>query len=451
MHILVVGVNHRTAPIDIREKLAFDQAGIDEALTTLRHTKSIFEDVIVSTCNRTEIYVVCDQLHTGRYYTKTFFYNWFGIEKSGLTPFLFIKEDDEAISHLFHVACGLDSMVLGETQILGQVRDSFLAAQKNHTTGTLFNELFKEAVTVAKRGQFETQINDHPVSASYTAVELAKQIFGRLDDKRVLIVGAGEMGELALKHFTSQGVRQVVIVNRTMEKAEKLAGQVSGRAEPLSELGRLLGDADILISSTSARDFILRVEDVEKAVAIRKGRPLFMVDIAVPRDIDPKIDRLDGVFLYDIDDLAGIVEANVQERKKAALAMEPLIAAQITKFSEWLQTLGVVPVITALRKKALAVQAETMKSIERKLPDLTERERKVISKHTKSIVNQLLRDPIQKIKEMAGREDREAALQMFMAIFDIEEDVLQEKVKKEKKSESKKTAVQEGRLAFTDD
>lgn len=451
MHILVVGVNHRTAPIDIREKLAFDKAGIDEALTTLRHTKSIFEDVIVSTCNRTEIYVVCDQLHTGRYYTKAFFYHWFGIEPSDLTPFLFIKEDDEAISHLFHVACGLDSMVLGETQILGQVRDSFLAAQKNQTTGTLFNELFKEAVTVAKRAQFETQINDHPVSASYTAVELAKQIFGRLDDKRVLIVGAGEMGELALKHFAGQGVSQVVIVNRTMEKAEKLAREVSGRAEPLSELGRLLGDTDILISSTSARSFILHAEDVEKAAVSRKGRPLFMVDIAVPRDIDPEIDRLDGVFLYDIDDLASIVEANVQERQKAALAMEPLIAAQMAKFSEWLQTLGVVPVITALRKKALAVQAETMKSIEHKLPDLTERERKVLSKHTKSIVNQLLRDPIQKIKEMAGKEDREAALQMFMDIFDIKEDVLQEKVKKEKKSETKKSAAQKARLAFTED
>ncbi|RYL93862.1 glutamyl-tRNA reductase [Sporolactobacillus sp. THM7-4] len=430
MHILAVGVNHRTAPVKIREKLTFDSWSLDEALTLLRGTKSIFEDVIVSTCNRTEIYVVSDQLHTGRYYTKRFFADWFGISMNDLMPFLFIKEDNEAVRHLFHVTCGLDSMILGETQILGQVRDSFLAAQKTGTTGTLFNELFKEAVTVAKRAQSESQINDHPVSVSYAAVELAKKTFGPLKDKSILVIGAGTMSELALKHLTGGGASRVTIINRTMEKAERMAERFSGRALPFDMLDQAVEKADMIISSTSAPGYILSLENVSGTVIRRKGRPLFLVDIAVPRDIDPAVHSLENVSLYDIDDLETIVAANFEERKKAASLIEPMIDEQILKFCDWLQTLGVVPVITALRKKALVIHAETMKSIERKLPEMSDRERKVISKHMKSIINQLLRDPINKVKELAGDKEGKEAVELFIDIFNISEEVRAEQPEK---------------------
>ncbi|RYM06864.1 glutamyl-tRNA reductase [Sporolactobacillus sp. THM7-7] len=426
MHILTIGVNHHTAPVQIREKLTFDPWSLEEALKLLRNTKSIFEDVIVSTCNRTEIYVVSDQLHTGRYYTKRFFAEWFGITLDDLTPFLLIKEDNEAIIHLFRVTCGLDSMVLGETQILGQVRRGFLTAQKAGTTGTLFNELFKEAVTLGKRAQSETQINDHPLSVSYAGVELVRQMCGPLDKKRILVIGAGEMSALALKHLKSAGASQIVIANRTIEKAQRMAGRFSGRAISFEKLMEAAEEADIVISSTSAPGYILSADDIAQTIQRREGRPLFLVDIAVPRDIDPAVRQLDRVHLYDIDDLENIVAENREERKKAAQLMEPLIEEQFIRFCDWLKTLGVVPVITALRKKALDIHAETMKSIERKLPEMSEKERRVISKHAKSIINQMLRDPISKVKELAGQENGKDAVDLFVDIFNIAEDVKKE-------------------------
>ncbi|MDD9147712.1 glutamyl-tRNA reductase [Sporolactobacillus sp. CQH2019] len=423
MHILAVGVNHHRAPVNVREKLALTASDLEKTLTKLRHTKSIFEDVIVSTCNRTEFYVVSDQLHTGRHYTQQFFADCFHISREDILPFLFVKEDREAVNHLFRVACGLDSMVLGETQILGQVRDSFLTAQKAGTTGTFFNELFKEAVTVAKHAQAESQINDHPVSVSYAAVELIKDTFGPLDDKRILLVGAGEMSQLALKYLTGGGTSQIMIANRTAEKAVRLADQFGGRAVPFESLSRCLDQADILIATTSAPDFLLSQRDAADAVARRGEKPIVIVDIAVPRNIDPDVARLDGVYLYDIDDLENIVASNLKEREKAALLIDPMIDEQLDKFAGWLRTLGVVPVITALRNKALSIHSETMKSIENKLPEMTQHERKVISKHAKSIINQLLRDPINKVKEIAGDKNSKEAMDLFIDIFNIADEV----------------------------
>ena len=426
MHILVVGLNHRTAPVEIREQYTIEESVLNEALLELRGQKSIFENVILSTCNRTEVYVVTDQLHTGRYYTKSFLSNWFGVEMDTLDHYLFIKSDEEAIKHLFRVTCGLDSLVIGETQILGQIRDAFLKAQSLKVTGTIFNELFKEALTVAKRSHSETSINDNAVSVSYAAVELARKVFGRLERKHVTIIGAGKMGELAATHLKSQGSNEVTVMNRTLEKAKELAEKFSGLAASMSQLSSTLLETDIIISSTGARDFVLTVENVEAAIKARKGRPLLIVDIAVPRDVDPAINKLEGVFLYDIDDLEGIVQSNLEERKHEAEHIEQLIAEQLIAFSEWLQTLGVVPVITALRQKALSIQAETMESIERKMPNLTDRERKLISKHTKSIINQLLRDPIAKAKEFSGEANGRQKLETFVSIFGIEEEVKKE-------------------------
>ncbi|MCH4569493.1 glutamyl-tRNA reductase [Bacillus sp. ES1-5] len=424
MHILVVSVNYRTAPVEFREKLTFQAAELEQAMTTLQNQKSVLENVIVSTCNRTEIYAVVDQLHTGRYYIKKFLADWFQLEIEEVAPYLTIFEQDGAIDHLFRVTCGLDSMVVGETQILGQIKDSFLEAQQVKATGTIFNELFKQVVTLAKRAHSETTIGESAMSVSYAAVELGKKIFGDLTDCHVLILGAGKMGELALQNLYGSGARKVTVMNRTFTKAEVMAEKYMGHAKPLSELQCALLEADILISSTGASEYVITKEMMTKVEKMRSGRPIFMVDIAVPRDIDPAIDELEGSFLYDIDDLQGVVEANRAERLKEAEKIQFMIEEEIVLFKTWLSTLGVVPLIAALRDKALAIQSETMESLERKIPNLSDRERKVISKHTKSIINQLLKDPILVAKEIAAEEGADEKLALFAKIFDLEmEDV----------------------------
>ncbi len=429
MHILVVGLNHKTAPVEIREKLTFDLAELPLAMKTLKRQKSIFENIIVSTCNRTEIYAVVDQIHTGRHYIKAFLSQWFQINKEEFSPYLMIYENDVAIEHLYRVSCGLNSMVVGETQILGQVRTSFALAQEEETVGTVFNQLIKQAITLAKRAHSETEIGANAVSVSYAAVELAKKIFGRLANKHVVILGAGKMGELAVQNLHGNGVERVTVLNRTLEKAEGLATRFSGVAKPIDDLESVLVDADIVISSTGSKEYVITERMMSVVEKKRKGRPIFMVDIAVPRDLDPGLSNIDSVFLYDIDDLEGIVEANMQERRAEAEKIELMIEEEIVDFKQWLRTLGVVPVISALRQKALSVQEDTMQSIERKLPNLSERDLKVLNKHTKSIINQLLRDPILKAKEMAGDSNSEESLKVFMKIFDIEEAVEVQKIR----------------------
>ncbi|MDR4982886.1 glutamyl-tRNA reductase [Bacillus cereus] len=420
MHILVVSVNYRTAPVEFREKLTFQAAELEQAMTTLQNQKSVLENVIVSTCNRTEIYAVVDQLHTGRYYIKKFLADWFQLEIEEVAPYLTIFEQEGAIDHLFRVTCGLDSMVVGETQILGQIKDSFLEAQQVKATGTIFNELFKQVVTLAKRAHSETTIGESAMSVSYAAVELGKKIFGELTDCHVLILGAGKMGELALQNLYGSGARKVTVMNRTLSKAEVMAEKYMGHAKPLSELQCALLEADILISSTGASEYVITKEMMTKVEKMRSGRPLFMVDIAVPRDIDPAIDELEGSFLYDIDDLQGVVEANRAERLKEAEKIQFMIEEEMVLFKTWLSTLGVVPLISALRDKALAIQSDTMESLERKIPNLSDREKKVISKHTKSIINQLLKDPILVAKEIAAEDGATEKLALFAKIFDLE-------------------------------
>lgn len=446
MHIIVVGLNYKTAPVEIRERLTFNETSLGEAMRALQQKKSILENVIVSTCNRTEIYAVVDQLHTGKYYLKEFLSEWFGIPQPEFAPFLFVYEQDGAIEHLFKVSSGLNSMVLGETQILGQVRSSFMLALEENTTGTVFNQLFKQAVTLAKRGHSETDIGANAVSVSYAAVELAKKIFGTLDNKHVLIIGAGKMGELSIQNLHANGAKKVTVINRTYEKAEELANRFSGVAKSLDELQTALADADILISSTGAKEFVVTKEMVSKVEQKRKGKPLFMVDIAVPRDLDPEIATLENVFLYDIDDMEGIVEANLLERQKAAEKIQVMIEGEIVQFKQWLNTLGVVPVISALRAKALSIQEETMRSIERKLPNLSDHDKKVLNKHTKSIINQLLKDPILQAKELAATPNAEDALELFIKIFNIEQLVAEQEGMKT--AETKRAKVPSPQASF---
>ena len=426
MHTLVVGLNYKTAPVEIREKLSFAEHTIPDAMAALQQQKSILENVIVSTCNRTEIYAVVDQLHTGKYYIKQFLANWFDLTVEQFEEHLFIREEDASLQHLFKVTAGIDSMVLGETQILGQVKKSFLQGQELGTTGTVYNQLFKQAVTFAKRAHSETAIGENAVSVSYAAVELAKKIFGSLKNKHVAILGAGKMGELAIQNLYGSGASKVTVINRTFEKAQNLASKFDGDAKPMSELQCALLEADILITSTGATNCVIDYDLMKSVGTMRKGDPIFLVDIAVPRDIEPSVGDLPNVFLYDIDDLQGIVQANLAERERAANEIIEMIDEEIFAFNKWFATLGVVPVISALRKKAAAIQQETMASIENKMPDLTERERKILSKHTKSIINQLLKDPILQAKEMADSAHAAEQLTLFQRIFAIEEAVQQE-------------------------
>ncbi|WP_391202259.1 glutamyl-tRNA reductase [Psychrobacillus sp. L4] len=426
MHTIVVGVNYRTAPVEIREKLSFVETELPNAMQALQDQKSILENVIVSTCNRTEIYATVDQLHTGKYYVKQFLANWFDIPLEDISRYLFIHEDDQANNHLFQVIAGIDSMVLGETQILGQVKRSFLDGQEYGTTGTIFNQLFKQAVTFAKRAHAETSIGENAVSVSYAAVELGKKIFGSLNNKHIVIIGAGKMGELAIQNLHGSGAGKVTVINRTFEKAEVLASKFDGTAKPMDELQCALLEADILISSTGATEYVIDYELMQFVERLRKGKPLFMIDIAVPRDLDPRIGDLANVFLYDIDDLQGIVEANLAERERAAAEIKTMIQTELKQFNDWVTTLGVVPIISALRQKATRIQEETMVSLDNKMPNLTDRERKVLNKHTKSIINQLLKEPILQVKELSTAKESVQQLQLFQQIFGIEEDVQKE-------------------------
>ncbi|HIX43706.1 MAG TPA: glutamyl-tRNA reductase [Candidatus Kurthia intestinigallinarum] len=450
MHTLVVGLNYKTAPVEIREKFSFADGTLSDAMRALQGQKSILENVIVSTCNRTEIYAVVDQVHTGRHFVKQFLATWFRMPVESFEPHLYIREDDASLNHLFKVTAGIDSMVLGETQILGQVKSSFLEAQQIGTTGTIFNHVFKQSVTFAKKAHDETSIGENAVSVSYAAVELAKKIFGSLKKKHIAILGAGKMGELAMENLYGSGVGQVTVINRTFEKAESLAAKFHGEAKSMQELQCTLLDADILITSTGATSYVIDRELMEFVDSMRKGKPLFMVDIAVPRDIDPTVGELENIFLYDIDDLHGIVEANLAERERAAMQITNMIDGELDEINEWVGQLGVVPVISALRAKANIIQQETMKSIENKMPDLTDRERKVLSKHTKSIVNQLLKEPILQAKELAGEANAKEQLALFERIFGIEEAVELEKEKHQlaEKERRVKATIDQTNLLF---
>lgn len=440
MHIIVTGFNHKTAPVELRERMTVPPETLNRSLQRLSNMKSIMECVILSTCNRLELYVVSDQPHTGRYYSKAFMEQAFNMSKEEFVDHLYVKEEDEAVRHLMRVTGGLDSMVLGETQILGQVKDAFQAAQEQKTTGTIFNRLFKETVTLGKRIHSETEIGQHAVSVSYAAVELGKKMFSTFSGKTVLLLGAGETGELTAKHIHEAGADRVIVLNRTYEKAEEVADRFGGEARSISRLTESLSEADIVVSSTGAPKAVIQRDEVKQAVG-KRLTPLFLIDIAVPRDIDPQIHDLDNVFLYDIDDLNGIVEANRDLRQREATKAEQMIGEAVSQFREWINTLGVVPLITALRKKATDIQQETMNSIERKLPDLTEREKRVLRKHTKSIINQMLRDPVTRIKELAATKEQDQALEMFVHLFALE-DTLQELEQEEtaKREDKKATA-----------
>lgn len=431
MHILVVGLNYKTAPVEIRERFAFSEQELAKALRQYQGMKGILECVILSTCNRTELYAVVDQMHSGEDFTKIFISDWFQMKQDEFKDYLYIKREEEAIHHLFEVTCGLDSMILGETQILGQMRDAWQKSGEIGTSGKIFNTLFRQAVTFAKRVHTRTSIGQNAVSVSYAAVQLAKKEIERFASKRVLIVGAGKMSRLTAKHLDELGVDELMVASRTLERAEQLAMEFNGSAYTMEQLADCLKRADIVISSTGAAELVISKAMVEQAMKDRPGSVMLMIDIAVPRDLDPELAQLDSVLLYDIDDLEGIIQSNLEQRRKEAIKIRTLLIQEVNQFKEWFATLEMIPVVSALRKKALLIQEETMRSIERKIPDLDEREKKVLRKHTKSIVNQLLKEPILQLKEMSGTEESAKALELISKIFGLQEFLMEEQAEKE--------------------
>lgn len=423
VQMIVVSVNYRTTPIELREKLSFKQTELKEAMRALQQQSGIAENIIISTCNRTEIYAVMEEEIDGQHALKRFLADRCAIPIETIEQHLVLYKDNEAIEHAMRVSVGIDSMVIGETQILGQVRNSFLQGQSIGTTGTVLNQLFKVSITFSKRVHAKTRIAENPVSISYAAVQLLKQVVGDLSEQQVVVLGAGEMGELTLQNLVGNDVQNVSLLNRTLSSAKEMASRYRVSAKPFIELEEALLAATIVISSTAASKPIIQQAFIQKMMAKREGKALYIVDIAVPRDVDARVGEIPSVHLYDIDDIQKIVDANVSEREEIARKIARDIEREVTLFNEWLATLQVVPAITALEEKGERIQRQTLQSIFNKLPDLTERERKVLHTHTASIVNQLIRDPIQALKELAVVRDNEEELASFEKVLGIEKDM----------------------------
>jgi glutamyl-tRNA reductase len=420
MNLLLVGVNHKTAPVALREKLAALIPDVEAAYERLKDLAELPEVLLYSTCNRVEVLCATEDPATAGARVQAFFAGNPEVSPELLEEALYVRQDQEAVAHLFRVAASLDSMVVGEPQILGQVKEAYRVATKNRATGPILNRLLHKTFSVAKRVRSETGIGDHAVSVSFAAVALGKKIFGDLAGKTVVLVGAGEMGELALEHLKAQGAGRIIIANRTLERGLALARRFGGEAVSLDELEEQLLAADILISSTGAGDYLLTRDQVKAAMRRRRQRPLFLIDIAVPRDLDPAINDLDNVYLYNIDDLREVVDGNVQQRHQEATRAERLVAAEALKFMGWLSTLAVYPTIIALKEKAEGIcQAELKKTLAQ-LGPLTEEQRQSLAVLTQSITAKMLHDPIIFLKRNRHPKKPHQELDLIRRLFNLD-------------------------------
>ncbi|MBT1070802.1 glutamyl-tRNA reductase [Pelotalea chapellei] len=420
MNIIVVGLSHRTATVEIREKVAFSPNLIEKPLRTLVSLEGIVEGVIVSTCNRVEIYATTRDIAGGIARIKRFMADHHRIPLESLEPHLYSYHSEAAIRHVFRVASSLDSMVIGEPQILGQIKTSYGYAAEYKSSGIILNRFLHKAFSVAKRVRTETKIASSAVSVAFAAVELAKKVLGDLSDKTVMLVGAGEMCELAAKHFINSGAKGVMVTNRTFERAERLADEFKGEAVPFEELFQHLHRADIVLSSTGAPHVIITPKDVTDVVKRRKFRPMFFIDIAVPRDIDPKVDDVDGAFLFTVDDLQEIVQANLAQRNREAEKAEEIIDQEIGQFYKWLSSLGVTPTIVALRSRFDEIRrTELEKTISgwKELPPDSEKRLEAL---TMAIMNKLLHAPTTALKQ-AGQGGRvDLYVDALRQLFDLQ-------------------------------
>ena len=415
--LVCVGVNHRRAPVELRERVAFSSEQLIEALTQLKAAPFCDETIVLGTCNRVEIYAAGSP-DTTPYHLSSFLHTFHGLDEGVLDAHLFRLVGEDAVSHLFRVAASLDAIVVGEPQILGQVKDAYFRAAGVGTTGPVLNRAFHRAFSVAKRVRSETDIASSAVSVSYAGVELARKIFGDLGGLDCLLVGAGDMGELAARHFVERGAR-LVVTNRSFDRAIRLAETYEGIAREYVELPQLLEEVDIVLSSTSAPGFIIDKAMVKKAAKARRYRPLFLVDIAVPRDIDPSVADIEGVFAYDVADLAQVVEQNLEQRRGEAERAEDIVRMEVLKFSKRQRELRAVPTIKALREHFLGVaEAEAARTLQKLGPEVTDKQRQRIEAMASSIVNKVLHGPVTHLKSIATRGG-EAGNELLVAVQEL--------------------------------
>lgn len=421
MNLIVVGLSHKTAPIEMRERLAFSEKHLGEALENMLRLPGICEGLILSTCNRVEIYAKVEDTSAGDQTIRRFIAGYHKLSPEEFTSHLYTHIDKAAVCHAFRVAGSLDSMIVGEPQILGQLKDAYQLAQNCAATGVLLNNLFPRAFGVAKKVRTETGISQNAVSVSFAAVELAKKIFGNLQDKVAMVIGAGEMSELVAQHLISNGVSDIFVTNRTYARAEKMAEKFSGRAIKYDSLLDEMYKADIIISSTGAPHIVIHHQHALNAIQARKQRPIFFIDIAVPRDIDPKINQIDNVYLYDIDDLQSVVKSNIRERQKEAKLAEDMISREVSQFCNCLKRLDVAPTIVALREEVEGIRKSELEKALSKLKDMSEDERQVIEAMTQGLINKILHKPISSLKHHSSSNDIQTFIDTTRKLFDLKE------------------------------
>jgi glutamyl-tRNA reductase len=424
-HISLIGVNHKTTPLEVREKVALT-GGYEDGLGKLRSMQSSgsHEYYLLSTCNRVELIWVSEDIdHTTPRMLRFLFGD--SVAPDDWERYSYVCHDQAAVNHLFRVSASLDSLVVGEAQILGQIKEAYRYASRFGCTGPLLNKLLHKAFSVAKRVRSETGIGSAAVSISSAAVELARKIFGSLDDKKVLLIGAGEMAELAAEHLLGQGVKAITVANRTLSRAVDLAKRFNGSACSLDELAAQLESVDIIVSSTGSTELIIKSDDVKPLMRIRRNRPLFFIDIAVPRDLDPQLNEIENVFLYDIDDLSQVVEMNRSEREKEAAKAERIVEEETLKFGKWQEGLTITPTITALRKKADDICASELSRTLARM-DLSDDDQARVEKLAQAITAKMLHHPVKFLKSESCRKGDDSKIDMVRTVFGLEDDKSQD-------------------------
>lgn len=420
--ILLVGLNHKTASVEVRECLGFSGEDTDVALDALKGMSCVHEAVLVSTCNRVELLVTVEDADTAARELVRFLAEYNRIPAGQFEDKLYVHKGDDAVRHVFRVAASLDSMVVGEPQILGQIKEAYRRATHRKTAGVILNRLLHKTFFVAKRIRTETGIGDHAVSISYAAIELARKIFGDLDGKAVMLVGAGEMAELAVEHLVRQRAGAIVVANRTLERGVELATRFNGRAIRMNEVADTLRDVDIIISSTGAPDYVLRRDQVKKTLRSRRNRPLFFIDIAVPRDIDPLINRLDNTYVYDIDDLKGVIDENIEDRQRAAVQGDRLVDEAVIRFRQWFESLDVVPTIISLRERCERI---IRSEAERTLGKLGLRDshegQQTMDRMVQALVNKILHEPTVFLKKEGCHGEKAQYLDVARKLFGLDD------------------------------
>jgi glutamyl-tRNA reductase len=418
MRLVVVGLNHKTAPVETREQLSIEESQLPKALADLRASVQLSESVILSTCNRTEVYACCAFDSHGDSIAK-----WLGsycnLSGESYLAHLYRLQDEKAAHHLFRVASGIDSMVTGEYQVLAQLKNAYTIARESGFTGSVLNYLFHHAISVGKRVRTETAIGRGAFSVGSAAARLAESIFEDLKDCTVMILGAGKMAEQTVAHLMSTGTKNVLVANRTELRAAALATRYGARAVDFDDLEAALPTADIVVASTSAREPIITQDMLKRSIVKRRGRPMFVIDIAVPRNVEPAAANIEGVFLYNIDDLQAVVEKDRIARSAEIERAECIIAQELIRFAERFRSLEAVPVITAIRDKFETIRETEVAKLKRKFPDLSPDQLSGIDAMTRSIVNKICHDPVIRIKEFLSSEECPINADLLCQLFGV--------------------------------